>query len=198
MPSSPRIICLDDDDTIRKTITANLALKGYEVHEASTEEEFYNTIETNKIDLALIDLLMPDIDGISLLKDFRKTHNTPVIMISGRSEYIDKIMGIEAGADDYLTKPFSHDELEVRIRAILRRVNNKVTNEDNHQRLYFGDYIYDPSTYQVLTTNEETIGLTTSEFFLLQLLIVNHGRAVTREKSYKSSNKTATTSMTEL
>lgn len=159
---------------------------GYEVCTASSSSEFFNIIDTKPVDIALLDLLMPEQDGISVLNQIRKRGDLPVIMISGRGDDVDRIIGMEAGADDYLAKPFQPRELSARIGAVLKRTkkNGFVQNDAVSTRIQFDDWILDRQQIQVFDTSGEAAGLTTKEFTVFEKLVLSAPAAVSREELF--------------
>ena len=123
-----KILIVDDEPLIREVIKEYCALENYEVLEAENGIEALEKIKTNDIDIIVLDIMMPKLDGFSTLKEIKQIKNIPVILLSARKEEFDKLMGFDLGSDDYMTKPFSPKELIARIKAILKRTN-KETDE---------------------------------------------------------------------
>lgn len=173
-----KILVVDDEEHIRELIKFNLEKNGYEVECSDNGFEALKFIKRYKPKLVLLDVMLPGIDGYNICKEIRRdktTSNIPIIMITAKSEEIDKILGLELGADDYITKPFSIRELVARVKAILRRTNIK------KDKIYiFGNISVDFQKHLVLKDDQE-IDLTLKEFELLQILIENEGKVMTRE-----------------
>lgn len=170
-----KILIVDDEPLIREVIKEYCALENYEVIEAENGVEALEKIKTNDIDIIVLDIMMPKLDGFSTLKEIKQIKNIPVILLSARKEEFDKLMGFDLGSDDYMTKPFSPKELIARIKAILKRTN-KETDE----------YIYDTlkidfKGHTVYIDNEE-IKLTPKEFELLSYFVKNENIALSREQ----------------
>ena len=170
-----KILIVDDEPLIREVIKEYCVLENYEVLEAENGVEALEKIKTNDIDIIVLDIMMPKLDGFSTLKEIKQIKNIPVILLSARKEEFDKLMGFDLGSDDYMTKPFSPKELIARIKAILKRTN-KETDE----------YIYDTlkidfKGHTVYIDNEE-IKLTPKEFELLSYFVKNENIALSREQ----------------
>lgn len=175
------ILIVDDEQHILELIKFNLKKEGYNTFEADSGMMALEILKHNKIDLVILDIMMSDKDGYEVLKEIRfnkDTRNLPVILLSAKSEEIDKILGLELGADDYVTKPFSVKELVVRVKALLRRVESlKPEIED---KVRFGDVEVDFSKRTVKKNNQD-VPLSYKEFELLKLLIENRGRVLDRD-----------------
>lgn len=184
-PMKPKILCIDDDKFIRKTIKNYLEKELFDVLEAENSTEVRNILSHSKekIDLVLLDLVLPDQDGIDLMREIKSISDMPIIIISSRDEEIDRIIGIETGADDYLTKPFSPREVKARINAVLKRYQaDKPINEDRHNnKLTFDNWTIRPSQYQAYNSSGNSANLTTQEFLILKALIDANGATLKRE-----------------
>ena len=184
---SPTILCVDDDDFVRETISRSLKKELFEVIEADSKESLFHKLESNQIDIILLDIVLPDGNGIEIVQTIRKTSSIPIIIISSKEEEIDKVMGIEMGADDYITKPVSLRELKARINAVLRRVENKDDDilQDGVEKKYFGEWVIDPSRYQVFDKAGNSAKLTTAEFMILNYLSSCANRTLSRDKIFQ-------------
>jgi len=175
------ILIVDDEQHILELLKFNLRKEGYNTFEADSGVQALEILKNNKVDLVILDIMMSDKDGYEVLKEIRfnrDTKNLPVILLSAKSEEIDKILGLELGADDYITKPFSVKELVVRVKALLRRVESlKPEVED---KVKFGDVEVDFSKRTVKKNNQD-VPLSFKEFELLKLLIENKGRVLDRD-----------------
>ncbi|ADQ06969.1 two component transcriptional regulator, winged helix family [Caldicellulosiruptor hydrothermalis 108] len=175
------ILIVDDEQHILELLKFNLRKEGYNTFEADSGLQALEILKHNKVDLVILDIMMSDKDGYEVLKEIRfnkDTKNLPVILLSAKSEEIDKILGLELGADDYITKPFSVKELVVRVKALLRRVESlKPEVED---KVKFGDVEVDFSKRTVKKNNQD-VSLSFKEFELLKLLIENKGRVLDRD-----------------
>ena len=125
-----KILVVEDEENIRTNIKEYLENQNYQVIEAADGEAGLEMVETMKPDLIILDLMLPKVDGMEVCKQVRRNHNTPIIMVTARNEEIDKLLGLELGADDYITKPFSLRELNARIKAVSRRSKHVVENTE--------------------------------------------------------------------
>ncbi|MBR5809733.1 MAG: response regulator transcription factor [Clostridia bacterium] len=173
-----KILVVDDEKVIVKGIKYNLEQEGYQVVCAYDGEEAVNLAKDSSIDLILLDVMLPKMDGLTACRTIRSFSNVPIIMLTARSEDIDKILGLEYGADDYITKPFNIREVASRIKAILRRVNP--TPKGNPDVLVSGDITLDYN-FRRIKIKDKTIELTGKEFELMDLFVKNAGRVYTRE-----------------
>ncbi len=173
-----KILVVDDEKVIVKGIKYNLEQEGYQVVCAYDGEEAVNLAKDSSIDLILLDVMLPKMDGLTACRTIRTFSNVPIIMLTARSEDIDKILGLEYGADDYITKPFNIREVASRIKAILRRVNP--TPKGNSDVLVSGDITLDYN-FRRIKVKDKTIELTGKEFELMDLFVKNAGRVYTRE-----------------
>jgi two-component system, OmpR family, KDP operon response regulator KdpE len=171
------ILLVEDDDRTRRAVAANLEAHGYGVRAAADGEEALVLWELRRPDLILLDLGLPGIDGIGVLRRVRRDATTPVIVLSARGEERDKVEALDDGADDYLVKPFGMAELHARVRAALRRM--LVTSIDPQGVLEIGPLRLDPDRRRV-TVGGSDVRLTPREYELLKVLLANAGRVVTR------------------
>lgn len=171
------ILTVEDDERIRTAVKLALEAEGWEVAEAEAGNEALERFETRPADVVLIDIMLPDIDGFEVCRAIRRTSDVPIIMVTARDDTHDIVAGLEAGADDYLTKPFAPKELSARIRALLRR--SRVT-DDGAPHLHFGDLEVIPEEGTVRLAGDE-VHLTKTEFRLLVELASNPGRVFSRE-----------------
>jgi DNA-binding response OmpR family regulator len=175
-----RILIIDDEAVIRKAIRLACEKEGYEVLEAENGAEGLRQLEAGKPDLILLDLMLPDVSGFDVCREIRKAGaRLPVIILSAKTEEIDIVVGLEIGADDYITKPFRARELLARIAAHLRRARQEERGTDG--RLEFKDLAIDVNERRVFR-NELEIELTHTEFDLLAFLASNAGKVLSREK----------------
>lgn len=171
----PRILVVDDHPDIVDLVRSYLIRDGYEVATASTGHEVLPLVESFNPDLILLDLMLPGIDGFQITRRLRESAQVPIIMLTARDGDHDKVTGLDLGADDYVTKPFSPRELMARIRVVLRRLKDLVPDG----RLRIGELIVDPDAHTVYR-GEEAIHLTATEFRLLLTLAENPRRVFTR------------------
>ena len=191
------ILVVDDEKEIRDLLEINLRSEGYIVFKASCGKEALEILNREEIDLVVLDIMMPDMDGLEVCKKLRENSNIPILMLSAKSEDMDKIQGIMTGADDYICKPFKSLELIVRIRALIRRsyfLNSKIEISDDI--ININNMIIDKRKHKV-AVNEKEVVLTAKEFEILYLLATNRGRVfsaeeifekVWKEKYYQSNN----------
>jgi len=170
-----KILVVDDEELIRNVIKEYLTIEGYTVDEASDGNIAIDKVNNNEYDLIIMDIMMPNKDGFSTLKEIRQKSNVATIMLSARGEEYDKLIGFDLGVDDYVTKPFSPKELVARIKAILKRVKNE------EEKYVFEDLVIDDKAHTVTLEGKE-VNLTPKEYDLLKYLIKNQGIALTREQ----------------
>lgn len=178
-----KILIVDDEEHIRELLKFNLNNSGYDTVLASNGIDALKSAETEKPDLVLLDIMIPDMDGIEVCKNIRKNKelvNTSIIMLTAKSEEIDKILGLELGADDYITKPFSIRELLARVKAVLRRNTITIYNKDESDIEVFGGFKIDFEKHEVIV-DDKPVNLTLKEFELLEILIRNKGKILKRE-----------------
>ena len=173
-----RILAVEDDERIRAAVKLALEDEGWTVDEAASGEEAVILFLRQPADVVLIDIMLPGIDGFELCRTIRHHSDVPIVMVTARSDTHDVVAGLEAGADDYLTKPFAPKELSARIRALLRRARPA---HPAHPKLVFGDLEIIPDEGKVLRDGIE-LGLTKTEFRLLCELAQNPGRVFSREQ----------------
>lgn len=179
------IFILEDDDSIRKLINYSLKSQGFEVQDFPLPSLFWQALETQTPDLLLLDIMLPEEDGISILKKLRsnpKTSTIPVIMLTAKDSEYDIVTGLDAGADDYVTKPFGMMALVSRIKAVLRRYEKS----DSKKEVLEADGITIDENQHTVFAGSQQIFLTVKEFDLLALLIKNRGNVLTREQLLES------------
>ena len=174
------IVIIEDDKAISDIIKYNVQKEGYTAHTAYDGEAGLKLIEEVDPDLILLDIMMPKMDGLQVCRTVRKTRNTPIIMLTAKAEEVDKVVGLEIGADDYVTKPFGVRELMARIRANLRRVDNVQPVEEDANVISEGDLRIDIGKFEVQKRGK-VIELTHLEFGLLKFLSSQKGQVFSRE-----------------
>ena len=174
-----KVLIIDDDRTLSEAVARALENAGFQAVIAGTATEGWRRIEVDKPDLVILDLNLPDIDGIELCRDIRRSTDIPIIMLTARADETDRVVGLEVGADDYVTKPFSLKELIARVRAVLRRVRDQPVQP--REVLRVGEIELDLVGHAV-TVDGQPVELTRTEFLLLQTLMQNTGRVVGREE----------------
>ena len=172
-----RILAVEDDERIRTAVKLALEDEGWKVAEAATGEDALVHFQQEPADVVLIDIMLPGIDGFEVCRSIRRTSDVPIVMVTARADTHDVVAGLEAGADDYLTKPFAPKELSARIRALLRRAR---TSEVSSPHLRFGDLEIVPEE-GVVRRNGRDVHLTKTEFRLLVELAQSPGRVFSRE-----------------
>jgi two-component system, OmpR family, response regulator RegX3 len=174
----PRVLLIEDEEGFGEALEYQLGREGYEVDRFTDGISGLERFRTSGADLVLLDLMLPGIPGEDVCKEIRKTSNVPIIMLTARDTEIDKVVGLEIGADDYVTKPFSSRELLARIKAVLRRTSSDGLGADGV--LEGGGIRLDPERFEV-TVRGEQIHLPRKEFELLELLMENSGKVLTRD-----------------
>ncbi|MEL7210469.1 MAG: response regulator transcription factor [Actinomycetota bacterium] len=172
-----RILTVEDDERIRTAVKLALEDEGWQVVETATGEEALEAFEADPADVVLIDIMLPGIDGFEVCRAIRKAGDVPIVMVTARADTHDVVAGLEAGADDYMTKPFAPKELSARIRALLRRSRTGDTKASQYE---FGDLEILPDEGRVTLAGEE-VHLTKTEFRLLVELAGNPGKVFSRE-----------------
>lgn len=177
-----KVLVVDDEKPISDIIKFNLEKEGYEVVVAYDGEEALQKVESESPDLIVLDLMLPKIDGLEVAKQVRAKRSTPIIMVTAKDSELDKVLGLELGADDYVTKPFSNRELVARVKANLRRQDATVSpaNDVRTADIKVGDLTIHPDAYTV-TKRGENINLTHREFELLHYLAQHIGQVINRE-----------------
>ena len=175
-----RILIIEDARNIRMALEDDLKFEGYQVISAATGPEGLEKALDLNLDIIILDLMLPELNGLEICKELRRRNiGTPIIMLTARSQEFDKVLGLELGADDYITKPFSPFELQARIKALLRRSEIR-DQQTAAATIRFGSFELDPSKY-TLTKNNEPVQLTTIEFSLMKLLMQHPGQVISRD-----------------
>ena len=177
--SGPTLLIVEDEEPARHALTEYLQRRGYEVYAAGTAHEAMRQWDAHRADLVLLDLGLPDLDGVDVIRRIRREATTPIIILSARGDERDKIAGLEAGADDYLTKPFATDELNARIRAVLRRAGGPDADAGGCLRL--GPIELDGVRREVRVSGE-LVRLTPREYELLKVMLSSQGRVLTKAR----------------
>ncbi|MEC6748776.1 response regulator YycF [Marinilactibacillus sp. XAAS-LB27] len=178
-----KILVVDDERPISDIVKFNLEKEGFEVFTAYDGEEAVEKVEEHSPDLIVLDLMLPKMDGLEVCREVRRTHDIPIIMVTAKDQEIDKVLGLELGADDYVTKPFSNRELVARVKANLRRQSSAQTAEPEvpeSNDIEVGDLVVHPDAY-IVSKRGSTIELTHREFELLHYLARHIGQVMTRE-----------------
>jgi two-component system, OmpR family, response regulator RegX3 len=170
------ILVVEDDDAIARPLVEMLGRQGFAVDRASTGAEALDEFAHREVDLVLLDLMLPDMEGLDVCRQIRTTSDVPLIILTARGEEVDRVVGLEVGADDYVAKPFSIRELVARIRALLRRSQRPVARHT----IRIGDVLLDPGA-RIATNEGRKLDLTAKEFDLLHYLMQHAGDVVRRE-----------------
>ena len=176
-----KLLLVDDDVELTELLSSLLTLEGFDVQTANNGLEALQKLDEGH-ELVLLDVMMPKLNGLDTLKEIRKVSNVPVMMLTARGEDIDRVLGLELGADDYLPKPFNDRELVARIRAILRRSVSPSNNVDNTKEILSFENVTLYLTRQTAMYDEKNLNLTDYEFKILHRLIESKGDIVTREE----------------
>jgi DNA-binding response OmpR family regulator len=176
-----RILVVEDEPSLAEVVSLYLKRAGYQVQVAADGKQAMTILEKQIPDFVILDLMLPEIDGLSLTRWLRDRSNVPIIMVTARREEIDRIAGLEMGADDYVVKPFSPQELVSRVRAVLRRTGREQAGAESERDLSLGMIHISPST-RVVTVRDSSIELTAKEFDLLYLLARHPKQVFTRDQ----------------
>ena len=181
---SKKILVVDDEKLIVKGIRFSLEQDNMEVDCAYDGEEALKYVKNNEYDLILLDVMLPKFSGFEVCQQIREFSNVPIIMLTAKGEDMDKILGLEYGADDYITKPFNILEVKARIKAIMRRTGAKESKKQNENVIVVRDMKMDRESRHVFIRDKE-VNLTTKEFEVLELLIMNPGKVYSRDNLLK-------------
>ena len=179
--SEPLILIVEDETSIAEVVSLYLKRAGYRVQIAPDGRQAMNLFEKQSPELVILDLMLPEVDGLSLTRWLRDRSNVPIIMVTARREEIDRITGLELGADDYVVKPFSPQELVSRVRAVLRRLKREQPASEQDRLLSFEDLAINPLS-RVVTVGDLPVELTAKEFDMLYLLAQYPRQVFTREQ----------------
>lgn len=175
------ILIVEDEASIAEVVTLYLKRAGYNVQTAPDGKKAMNIFEREQIDFVILDIMLPEVDGLALTRWLRDRSDVPIIMLTARREEMDRIVGLEIGADDYVVKPFSPQELVSRVRAVMRRLGREQAETGNERGLSFENLSIDPRSRVVKVRNEE-VELTAKEFDMLYLLARHPKQVFTREQ----------------
>jgi DNA-binding response OmpR family regulator len=179
MPNSSTILLVDDEEAVQKLLTFPLERDGYRVVQARDGEEALRRFEEQPIDLVVLDVMLPKLDGLEVCKRLRATSHVPIIMLTARDDEVDKVLGLELGADDYITKPFSIREFRSRVRAALRRASAPRHDASEPEPIVVDGLAIDPARRSV-EVDGQPVELTYVEFELLTTLVSRPGRVYSR------------------
>ncbi|HVE46248.1 MAG TPA: response regulator transcription factor [Acidimicrobiales bacterium] len=178
--ASPTVLIVEDEESFVEALIVGLKREGFLVHVARDGITALALFDTVKPDLVLLDVMLPSLSGVDVCREIRRRSRTPIIMVTAKSSEIDTVVGLEVGADDYVTKPYRLRELVARMRAVLRRVPRQDDEPSDGTVLEVGDVRLDPARHEV-TVRGEQLALPLKEFDLLELLLENAGRVLTRD-----------------
>ncbi len=176
-----KILVVDDDGRIREVVRFALEQAGHDVHEAADGAAAWQVFSREDFDLVVLDIMMPEADGLEVCKRMRTQGSVPIIFLSSRDEELDRVLGLELGADDYISKPFSPRELAARVKAVLRRVQRPTTMEQAPMLRQHGSLLMDQSRHRC-TVHEHEVVLTVTEFALLWTMLGSPGRVFSRDE----------------
>lgn len=186
------ILSIEDDKGLQFVVKHFLEEQGYNVLTGNDGRDLLEKVRSIHVDVILLDLILPDSDGLNLMAEVRQHSQAPIIVVSGKDEPTDKILGLELGADDYIGKPFEMRELYARIKAVLRRAGNDSTpvhesspDKKEATRLKFGKWTLDRAAFQVMDDNGNVADLTTAEFRILEILLNAAGRVLSRDQLFE-------------
>jgi len=184
MADSATILLVDDEDAVQKLLTYPLEHEGFRVLQARDGEEALRQFASERIDLVVLDLMLPKIDGLEVCRRLRATSTVPIIMLTARDDELDKVVGLELGADDYITKPFSIREFRSRVRALLRRA--AIGSQEDGRDVISGDGLTIDLARRTVEVRGALVGLTYVEFELLRTLAARPGRVFSRQALLES------------
>jgi DNA-binding response OmpR family regulator len=181
VPDSSTILLVDDEDSVQKLLSYPLERDGFRVLAAKDGEEALAKFSSEPVDLVVLDLMLPKLDGLEVCKRLRAQSTVPIIMLTARDDELDKVLGLELGADDYITKPFSIREFRSRVRALLRRASLPAQDRRDSETIEADGLVVDPSR-RTVEVRGEAVQLTYVEFELLRTLAANPGRVFSRRQ----------------
>ena len=183
MSGSTSILIVDDDPRLCRTLARYFKQEGYTAHIAISGAQMRQRLAIETPDLVILDLILPDVDGFSLARELRANYDLPIVILTGKADTVDKVVGLEIGADDYVTKPFDERELLARVRSVLRRTAKSTRNgaEAPVSVACFAGWRLDLYSYELTSSSGEPVALTPHEFQLLSAFIQHGNRVLTRE-----------------
>ena len=187
MVDTARILIVDDEPDIRESLSDHLSRLGFEPATAASAKEARDHLAQSEADLVVLDIMMPGEDGLSLCRSLRATSNIPVILLTALADETDRIVGLEIGADDYLTKPFSPRELVARIKAVLRRALTDTADAGQDMVLHFGKWTLDPDQAELHRKDGVIVPLSTGELSILKVFLSNPGATLSRDDIMEQS-----------
>lgn len=183
-----KILIIEDDKDIQDLLKIYIEAEGYITLRAETANTGIKLLSENHVDLVVLDLMLPDIDGLTLCRNIRKKYNCPIIMVTAKSQNEDKIIGLKSGADDYITKPFNLLEVVARIEAQLRRYKEYDRKPVEEKTIYYKGLVVDRKS-RTASLNGSKVKLTPTEFNILEILLLNKGEVMSGEKLFYLLNQ---------
>jgi len=192
------ILSFDDDKELQTVLKHYLEGEGYSITAVNDEKQFIEKLQKDSIDIILLDLLIPGSDGISLISFIKSKTKAPIIVVSGKTDTTEKIVCLEMGADDYITKPFEMRELSARIKAVIRRskeganknLASPSNDKDKNEIVKFDGFVLDPKQFQIFNDRNESLDMTSGEFELLRALIMSPNQVLTRGQLFERTRGT--------
>jgi two-component system OmpR family response regulator len=183
---SRHVTIVEDDPDVRALLERSLGADGYRVTALESGAGIEDILSSSQVDLLILDIGLPDIDGLTIMQQIRRHSDVAIIIVSGRGDLADRVVGLEIGADDYITKPFEPREILARIRSVLRRGRREghevLRKRDMHQRYGFGDWMLDATAQLLQDAGGRPIGLTSGEFKLLEVMVTRANRVLSRDQ----------------
>ncbi|MEQ8195870.1 MAG: response regulator transcription factor [Rhodospirillales bacterium] len=193
LENSPKILIIDDDPGVRDVVTHTLTREGYHITALTEGRNAHDTIRNNKINLAIVDLVLPDTDGLSLTRALKEHFDIGLLILSGKGDVMDKVVGLEIGADDYLAKPFDPRELLARVRSVLRRSMPKQADMKSDASLYaFNGWSLDMQRRILVSAGNKEADLSGGEFTLLKAFVEHPNRVLSRKQIIEFTHHTYT------
>jgi len=180
------VTIVEDDPDVRAVLERSLGADGYRVTALESGAGIEDVMSSDHVDLVILDVGLPDVDGLTITQQIRRYSDVAIIIVSGRGDLADRVVGLEIGADDYVTKPFEPREIQARVRSVLRRGRRQAESEvevgERHQRYGFGNWMLDATAQLLQDADGRPIGLTSGEFKLLETMVTRANRVLTRDQ----------------
>ncbi len=177
---APRVLLVDDDRELCQMLGEYLSAEHFEVKSVHDGSDALALLEADEFEILILDVMLPSVSGFDVLRKLGATHDTPILMLTARGDDVDRIVGLELGADDYLSKPFNPRELVARVRAILRRANNRSVRAEAADEIIVGPIVLHAGMHQVRVA-DRTVALTGAEFRVLEILMRSAGQVISRD-----------------
>jgi DNA-binding response OmpR family regulator len=181
------VTIVEDDPDVRALLVRSLGSEGYRVTALESGTGIERVMSSDLVDLVILDIGLPDVDGLTITQQIRRQSDVAIIIVSGRGDLADRVVGLEIGADDYVTKPFEPREIQARVRSVLRRGRRQEDRKaqaaiDDHQRYGFGNWVLDATAQSLCGLQGQPIGLTSGEYKLLEAMVTRANRVLTRDQ----------------